>query len=90
MLTLTDSATTLIEGLLQHSDLLAGAGWRIAQRADHAALEMALAPQAGPGDVVLREGAAAVFLGPVAAQRLTCRTLDARTNETGSAFYMRD
>ena len=56
---------------------------RIARRDDHPALAMWLAEQAEPSDVVLRDGTAAVFLGPVAAARLTGQTLDARTNEAG-------
>lgn len=90
MLTLTDDATTLIEDLIQHADLPAGAGLRIAQREDHTALAMALAEHAEPRDLVVQDGDATVFLGPVAAERLAEQTLDARTNETGSAFYLRD
>ena len=51
---------------------------------------MSLAAHAEPRDVLVCDGAATVFLGPVAAERLTRQTLDARTNETGSAFYLRD
>jgi iron-sulfur cluster assembly protein len=90
VLTLTDAATTLIQDLLHHAKLPAGAGLRIAQRNDHPALAMTLAEQAEPRDVVVRDGATAVFLGPVAAARLTRQTLDASVNETGSAFYLRD
>lgn len=90
MLTLTDDAAALIGNLLQHAELPAGAGLRIAQRDDHTALAMSLAERAQPRDVLVRDGAWAVFLGPVAAARLTGQTLDARTNQTGSAFYLRD
>ena len=89
MLTLTDDATTMIEELLHQAELPPGAGLRIAQREDHTALAMSLAEHAEPRDVVVRDGAATVFLGPVAAERLTEQTLDARTNESGSAFYLR-
>lgn len=90
MLTLTDDAASMIANLVQDADLPAGAGLRIAQRDDHTALTMSLAEKAEPRDVVVRGGATAVFLGPVAAARLTQQTLDARTNEMGLAFYLRD
>lgn len=90
MLRLTDEAATLIEDLVQNADLPEGAGLRIAQRDDHLALAMSLAEHAEPRDTVVHDGATAVFLGPVAAARLSEDTLDARTNETGSAFYLRE
>jgi Fe-S cluster assembly iron-binding protein IscA len=90
MLNLTDDATTLIHTLMRDADLPPGAGLRIAQREDHTALAMALVEKAKPGDVVLRESEASVFLGPIAAVRLRGQTLDATTNDVGAAFYLRD
>lgn len=90
MLNLSDEATSMIRDLIATTDLPAGAGLRIAQRDDHPALAMTLADAAKPGDAVLRERNIAVFVGPIAAVRLDGQTLDARTNETGSAFYVRD
>jgi Fe-S cluster assembly iron-binding protein IscA len=90
MLNLTDDATTLIHALVQDADLPAGAGLRLAQRDDHTALAMTLTSEAGPDDFVVREGAAVVFLGPVAAARVAGQTLDAQTTDRGSAFFLRD
>lgn len=89
MLTLSNDATTMIDNLVQNADLPAGAGLRIAHRDDHTALAMSLAVRAQPRDVLVRDGTVVVFLGPVAATRLAGQTLDARTNEVGSTFYLR-
>lgn len=88
MLHLTDEAATMIAALVENSDLPAGAGLRIAQRADRPCLAMALAPKPGPEDTVVVKRDAAVFLGPVARQRLARQTLDARSGSTGSAFFL--
>jgi hypothetical protein len=37
----------------------------------------------------MRDGRIVVFLGPIAAARLDEQSLDARTNEVGSTFYLR-
>ena len=90
MLTVTDDAASMIDALLDQSARPAGAGLRIAQRDDHSALAMSLVDEAQPADVVLRDGATAVFLAPVAVERLKEKTLDARSDDRGSAFYLRD
>lgn len=90
LLNVSDRAVDLIRDLLDNAQLPAGAGLRIAQRDDHPALAMALTEAAGPDDTVLSERNVAVFVGPIAARRLDGHTLDARTNEVGSAFYVRD
>ena len=89
MLNVTHDAVTMIDGLVRASDLPSGAGLRIAQRSDHPALAMSLVAEAEPDDVSVRGGGAVVFLGPAAAAKLTEQTLDARTTELGSAFYLR-
>ena len=88
MLKVTDDAATMIENLVQEGELPPGAGLRIAEREDHPSLAMTLAEAAEPEDVVLVEHSARVFLAPVAEARLADQTLDARTNELGSAFFV--
>jgi Fe-S cluster assembly iron-binding protein IscA len=83
---LTDDAAIMINGLAQ--DLPDGAGLRIAQRDDHGALAMTMTDAPGPDDVVVTAHDAQVFLAPVAQLRLEDATLDARTNEVGSAFFL--
>lgn len=88
MLKLTDTAATMITHMVRDGDRPATAGLRIAPRVDHEALAMSLADGAEPGDVVVRTREAQVFLAPVADVRLDGQTLDARTNEVGSAFFV--
>jgi Fe-S cluster assembly iron-binding protein IscA len=88
-LSLTPAAAHMIRGLVLGANLPHGAGLRIARHDQRSWLAMSLAESAGAYDTVLTEHEAVVFLGPVARQRLTAQTLDARTGETGSAFYLR-
>jgi Fe-S cluster assembly iron-binding protein IscA len=85
---LTDDAATMINALVAAQDLPDGAGLRIAQRDDHDALAMGLADAPGPDDLVVFEGEASVFLGPIAQQRLAGSVLDARQGELGPAFFV--
>lgn len=89
MLRLTDDAASMIAELLDDPELADGAGLRIHQRDDHTALAMELADAPGPDDVVLVDHDVTVFLGPIAAQRVADQVLDARSGETGAAFYLR-
>ena len=85
---LTDDAASMIHELVAAQDRPDGAGLRIAQRDDHDALAMTLADGPEPDDLVHLEHEAAVFLGPIAGQRLTGATLDARHGELGAAFFV--
>lgn len=89
MLDITEDAAELIVQLVAAAELPPGAGLRIAQRDDHPALAMSLAA-AGPEDRQVPSDQAVVFLAPVAAARLEGQTLNARSGETGAAFYVRD
>ena len=87
MLRLTGDAATMISNLVQA--LPDGAGLRIAPREDHTALSMSLATAAQPEDVVVLDHDVRVFLAPPADVRLAGATLDARSDEVGSAFFVR-
>lgn len=89
MLRLTDQAARMIAQLVDSAHLPAGAGLRIAQRDDHPALAMALTEAPGPEDLVVVDHDVTVYLGPIAAERVAEQVLDARSGETGSAFYLR-
>lgn len=88
MLQVTREAAALIIELVEQARA-PEAGLRIAQRDDHVALAMSIAEEPGPDDTVLIESEVRVFLGPVAQQRLAGQILDARSGETGSAFFVR-
>ena len=85
---LTDEAASMIEQLVQDRSLPEGAGLRIAQRDDHDALAMAISEGPRPDDRVIVLDHAAVFLGPIADQRLDGAVLDARHGELGPAFFV--
>ena len=87
MLRLTRNAVAMIEALTQEAQLPEG-GLRIAQDSERPGLRMHLVPSPGAEDDVLRAGEVRLFLDPVARNRLRDETLDARTNEAGSAFFL--
>ena len=84
---LTTTAAELISTLTKQADLPDG-GLRIAQRDESPGLTMELAPEPGVEDDVVRRHGATVFLDSVAVERLHGEVLDARTNESGSAFFL--
>ena len=88
MLILTDSAAAMIARLREQSGSELDLTLRIAQPADSPGLQMTLAEQPGPDDLVLDDPRATVFLDPVAAVRLSDKVLDARSGESGSAFFL--
>lgn len=90
MLHVTDDAARMIVRLLADDALPPEAGLRIAQRDDHTALAMEVAAAPGPDDTVLLDRDARVFVGPLAGVRLEGSTLDARSGESGSAFFLRE
>lgn len=89
MVKVTNDAAAMISDMVQQRHRPPGAGLRIAQREDHPALAMSLADSAEPEDVIVVRQDAHVFLAPAAQDRLSHETLDARTNEAGSAFFLR-
>lgn len=80
----------MIRDLIDRADRPQGAGLRIAQRDDHTALAMTLADKPCPDDLIVNECDVAVFLGPLAARRVGTQTLDAKSTDTSTAFYLRD
>ncbi|MCW2598808.1 MAG: hypothetical protein JWM02_637 [Frankiales bacterium] len=87
MLNLTDHAVEMIQALTAEAELPEG-GLRIAQEAKHPGLTMQLAPAPRDEDDVLRMQGVRLFLDKAAVNRLRGQTLDARTNEIGSAFFL--
>jgi Fe-S cluster assembly iron-binding protein IscA len=77
----------MIQTLKQEAQFPDG-GLRIVQDHDHPGLTMQLASSPQGGEDVLRAGEVRLFLDPTARHRLQDETLDARTNEAGSAFFL--
>ncbi len=87
MLTLTDAAASMI-ARLREADPARDLTLRIAQSLDSPGLTMSLADKPGSDDLVISDERATVYLDPAAAARLNSEILDARCNETGSAFFL--
>lgn len=89
MLTLTDNASTIIKTIAENQGGPESAGLRIAQDTPESpdlALATASAPE--PGDQVVEERGARVFLEETAAATLDDKVLDAQVDEGGGVQFM--
>jgi iron-sulfur cluster assembly protein len=86
MLTLSPSAVDAVDSLLQRSEVPDDAGLRIGT-AGESRLIVEIAPEPAPGDQVIEEGGARVFVDPAAAPMLDNAELDARTEEDGQLAF---
>lgn len=85
MLTLSQSAVEAVDGLLHHPEVPDDAGLRISP-AGESQLTIELAAEPAPGDQVIEEGGARVFVDPDAAPMLDDAELDARDEGGQVAF----
>jgi iron-sulfur cluster assembly protein len=89
MLTLSESAVEAVDTLLHSPDVPEDAGLRIDAAGEaQFTLEIALGP--APGDQVIEEGGARVFVDPAAAPMLDNAELDARREGDQVAFGLTD
>lgn len=88
MLTLTDNAQTLVRDITDRPEVPEGGGLRIAPAASAEGLEVSLAAEPAPGDQVIDEGGARVFVEPQVATLLDDSTLDADPSGAGSGFVL--
>lgn len=86
LLTLTDHAQTAVRTLTQDPEAPESAGLRIIPGAE--GLELMLVAEPVPGDVLIDEGGARVFVEPQAAQLLEEQTLDAQVEEGQVNFFL--
>ncbi|QGQ18544.1 adhesin [Cellulomonas sp. JZ18] len=87
MLTLTDNARTAVETLTQRAGLPEEGGLRIAEQ-DSGGFELALVAGPDPGDDVVAEGGARVYVDSRTAQTLSDQRLDVEPTGTGTAFTL--
>ncbi len=92
MLTLTDSAVSVIRTLTSQPELPDETGLRIMAQGDGVpSFQLALAEGPAAGDQVVEEGGARVFVEAGAAEVLEHKALDAEVNEQGDlAFRISD
>jgi Fe-S cluster assembly iron-binding protein IscA len=77
----------MIAHLTDQAELPDG-GLRITDEGPLPGLRMSVVPRPAADDLVVMQHEVAVYLDPVAAVRLSDTTLDARSNEAGSAFFL--
>jgi iron-sulfur cluster assembly protein len=88
MLTITDSAVTVICGLTSQPDLPAETGLRIVKQGEGApSFQLVLAEGPTAGDQVVEEQGARVFVEAAAAGILEDKVLDAQVSEQGDVAF---
>ncbi|MGH3355651.1 MAG: Fe-S cluster assembly protein HesB [Nocardioidaceae bacterium] len=88
MLTLTENATTVIKNITGSEDQPEGTGLRIVQQgAENAELALTTATTPEPGDQVVEDQGARVFLEETAAETLDDKVLDAQVDESGGVQF---
>jgi Fe-S cluster assembly iron-binding protein IscA len=88
MLTLTDTASTVVKEIVDRSGAPAGAGLRIDTEGDSATqFAVEIAPEPQERDAIVEQAGARVYLAEHAAQALDDKTLDAHLGEDGRVAF---
>lgn len=88
MLTLTENASSVVKNIVEQTGSEQEAGLRISQdAADSPALHVMPTEAPQPGDQVLEDGGARVFLEETAAVTLDDKILDAQVDESGGVQF---
>lgn len=88
MLTLTENASTVVKNIVDQSGGTQDGGLRISQDAvDSPALHVIPTEAPQPGDHVLEESGARVFLEETAAETLEDKILDAQVDDDGGVQF---
>ena len=88
MLTLTENASAIVNEITSQPGLAETAGLRITSDASpQPAFEVTSAEQAEPGDLVVEQGGATVYLDESAAQLLDDKILDAAVDPSGKVEF---
>ena len=89
MLTLTETATTVVKSIVaQNADAAVEGGLRIGSSADGKAdLTVTVVPAAQPGDSLVESEGARVYLESTAVPALEDKVLDAKVDDDGSIRF---
>ena len=89
MLTLTENASAVIKNITGGEEEPDGSGLRIVQQgaAEEAELALTTAASPEPGDQVVEDQGARVFLEETAAETLDDKVLDAQVDESGGVQF---
>lgn len=88
MLTLTDTATTVVKSIVEKAAQADAAGLRIhGDSADATNFNVAVVTAAEPGDAIVEADGARVFLEPNASRALDDKVLDAEVSDAGAVTF---
>jgi iron-sulfur cluster assembly protein len=87
MLTLTDNASTIINDLLHPPGTPDSAGLRITDETPEPGLALVPASEPSPGDQVVEDHGAKIYLDEAAANILDDKILDAAVNDDGRVEF---
>ena len=88
MLTLTENASTIVKTIVDQSAPGDDSGLRFSQEgANQGALTVAPSPEAQPGDAVVEQDGARVYLDQAAAVALDDQVLDASVDQSGAVQF---
>lgn len=88
MLTVTENAQAVVQGLTSSDELPEAAGVRIALAADQAQLEVTVVPEPLPTDVHVDAGEGHVYVAEDTAPALEGQVLDAAQTDEGVGFTL--
>ena len=88
MLTLTENATAIVNEITTQPGLNEEAGLRITSApTPEPSFEVTAAAQGEPGDQVVEQGGATVYLDPASAELLDDKVLDAAVDQAGKVEF---
>ena len=87
MLTLTENASAVVRQISERMPDTEQAGLRLASAPDGAGLTVSAVPEATPGDQVLQQDGAVVYLEDVASVALSDQVLDATVDDQGTVAF---
>jgi iron-sulfur cluster assembly protein len=88
MLTLTETASTVVKGIIDRDATIADGGLRIATApGTERDLQVEVVAEPQPGDALIETDGARVFVSDAASTVLDDKTLDAQLGENGSVTF---
>ncbi|MEP6478368.1 MAG: iron-sulfur cluster assembly accessory protein [Rhodoglobus sp.] len=87
MLTLTETASTVVKGIVERDPTVTDGGLRIATKPGDSDLQVSVVAEAQPGDALIETDGARVYVSDAASAVLDDKTLDAHLGENGSVTF---
>jgi iron-sulfur cluster assembly protein len=88
MLTLTETATTVVKGIVERDPAVADGGLRIGTMpGTEKELQVAVVAEPQPGDSLIENNGARVFISDAASAVLENKTLDAQVGDNGTVTF---